>query len=215
MVTRAESAALTRRALLDAAAELLDLGGPEAVTLREVGARAGVTRGAPYRHFMGKDSLLDAVATESWERIGDQMHALRADPALPASEKLRGALRALIGAGRDQPYRYQLLFKRPGHGPGERGEGIDRVMRQLCGPEGDPAAAVRASMRFQDEFLAIVAAFVGEQNARHYGALLLAGAHGIADMELSGHLSEDTWRTTADELVDTLVRLVGDTGETT
>ncbi|MEV0301416.1 TetR/AcrR family transcriptional regulator [Streptomyces prasinus] len=214
MVTRAESAALTRRALLDAAAELLDLGGPEAVTLREVGARAGVTRGAPYRHFMGKDSLLDAVATESWERIGDQMHALRADPALPASEKLRGALRALIGAGRDQPYRYQLLFKRPGHGPGERGEGIDRVMRQLCGPEGDPAAAVRASMRFQDEFLAVVAAFVGERNARHYGALLLAGAHGIADMELSGHLSEDTWRTTADELVDTLVRLVGDTGET-
>ncbi|MFD0648993.1 TetR family transcriptional regulator [Streptomyces malaysiensis subsp. malaysiensis] len=45
MVTRAESAAVTRRALLDAAAELLDLGGPEAVTLREVGARAGVTRG--------------------------------------------------------------------------------------------------------------------------------------------------------------------------
>jgi len=33
-----------RRALLDAAAELLDAGGPEAVTLREVGARAGVSR---------------------------------------------------------------------------------------------------------------------------------------------------------------------------
>lgn len=65
MVTRAESAALTRRALLDAAAELLDLGGPEAVTLREVGARAGVSRGAPYRHFADKDSLPTAVATES------------------------------------------------------------------------------------------------------------------------------------------------------
>lgn len=214
MATRAESAALTRRALLDAAAELLDLGGPEAVTLREIGARAGVTRGAPYRHFTGKDSLLDAVATESWERLGNQMHALRTDPALPASEKLRGALRSLIGVGRDQPYRYQLLFKRPGHGPGERGEGLDRVMRRLCGPEGDPAAAIRASVRFQDEFLAIVAALVGERNAHHYGALLLAGAHGIADMELSGHLGEDTWRTTADELVDTLVRLVADTGET-
>lgn len=33
-----------RRALLDAAAALLDAGGPEAVTLREVGARAGVSR---------------------------------------------------------------------------------------------------------------------------------------------------------------------------
>ncbi|WP_185845208.1 hypothetical protein [Nonomuraea sp. WAC 01424] len=34
-------------------------------------------------------------------------------------------------------------------------------------------------------------------------------------MELSGHLGEDTWRTIADELVDTLVRLVADTGGTT
>ena len=44
MTSRLESAAKTRRALLDAAAELLDEGGPEAVTLREVGSRAGVSR---------------------------------------------------------------------------------------------------------------------------------------------------------------------------
>ncbi|MCC4316009.1 TetR/AcrR family transcriptional regulator [Streptomyces malaysiensis] len=216
MVTRAESAAVTRRALLDAAAELLDLGGPEAVTLREVGARAGVTRGAPYRHFAGKDSLLTAVVTEGWERIGDQVHALRTDPALSASEKLRGALRALIGVGQDQPHLYQMLFRRPGHRPEELGEGLDRVRRQLCGPADDPAAdRVRAAGRFQDEFLAIVAALVGERNTRHYGALLLSGAHGIADMELSGHLGTDRLRSTTDELVDTLVRMVGDVGETT
>ncbi|MFE4423651.1 TetR/AcrR family transcriptional regulator [Streptomyces sp. NPDC056817] len=216
MATRAESAALTRRALLDAAADLLDLGGPEAVTLREVGARAGVTRGAPYRHFTGKDSLLTAVATESWERIADQVHALRTDPTLSASDKLRGALRTLIGVGRDQPHLYQMLFRRRGHRPEELGEGLDGVRRQLCGPAGDPAAdRIRAAGRFQDEFLAIVADLVGERNARHYGALLLTSAHGIADMELSGHLSTDKLRTTPDELVDTLVRMVADAGETT
>ncbi|MEK8143745.1 hypothetical protein NKH18_22250 [Streptomyces sp. M10(2022)] len=37
--------------------------------------------GAPYRHFAGKDSLLAAVVTESWERIGGQVHALRTAPA--------------------------------------------------------------------------------------------------------------------------------------
>lgn len=216
MVTRAESAALTRRALLDAAADLLDLGGPEVVTLREVGARAGVSRGAPYRHFTGKDSLLTAVATESWERIADRVHALRTDPALSASDKLRGALRTLIGVGRDQPHLYQMLFRRRGHRPEELGEGLDRVRRQLCGPAGDPAAdRIRAAGRFQDEFLAIVADLVGERNARHYGALLLTSAHGIADMELSGHLGTDGLRTTSDELVDTLVRMVTDAGETT
>ncbi|MET7679980.1 TetR/AcrR family transcriptional regulator [Streptomyces sp. NPDC005423] len=210
MVTRAESAALTRRALLDAAAELLDLGGPEAVTVREVGARAGVTRGAPYRHFADKDSLLTAVAAENWERIGDQVHALRTDPALADSERLRRALRALVRVGQDQPHLYQLLFRRRGPGPGQRGEGFDRVRRQLCGPAGDPAAADRAAGRFQDEFLAVVTPLVGEQNAGRYGALLLAGAHGIAGMEFSGHLAPDTWHTTADELVDTLVRVVED-----
>ncbi|MFI9580865.1 TetR/AcrR family transcriptional regulator [Streptomyces sp. NPDC052236] len=216
MVTRAESAAVTRRALLDAAADLLDLGGPEAVTLREVGARAGVSRGAPYRHFTGKDSLLTAVVTESWERIADQVHALRTDPALSAPDKLRDALRTLLGVGRDQPHLYQMLFRRRGHRPEELGEGLDRVRRQLCGPAGDPAAdRIRAAGRFQDEFLAIVADLVGERNARHYGALLLTSAHGIADMELSGHLDKDKLRTTADELVDTLVRMVANAGETT
>jgi AcrR family transcriptional regulator len=215
MVTRAESAAATRRALLDAAADLLDLGGPEAVTLREVGARAGVTRGAPYRHFTGKDSLLTAVATKSWERIADQVHALRTNPALSASDKLRGALRALIGVGRDQPHLYQMLFRRRGHRPEELGEGLDRVRRQLCAPAENPAAdRLRAAGRFQDEFLAVVADLVGERNARHYGALLLTSAHGIADMELSGHLSTDKLRTPADELIDTLVHMVANAGET-
>ncbi|MEU0298631.1 TetR/AcrR family transcriptional regulator [Streptomyces sp. NPDC006175] len=211
MVTRAESAAVTRRALLDAAAGLLDLGGPEAVTLREVGARAGVSRGAPYRHFTGKDSLLTAVVTESWERIADQVHALRIDPALSASGKLRGALCTLLDVGRNQPHLYQMLFRRHGHRPEELGEGLDRVRRQLCGPGEDPAAdRVRAAGRFQDEFLAVVADLVGERNRQHYGALLLAGAHGITDMELSGHTG--SLGITAEELVDTLVRMVANAG---
>ncbi|MYZ39516.1 hypothetical protein GT002_31540 [Streptomyces sp. SID4917] len=93
---------------------------------------------------------------------------------------------------------------------------VDRVRRQLCGPAGDPAAdRLRAAGRFQDEFLAVVADLVGERNARHYGALLLTGAHGIADMELSGHLDTGKMRTTAEELIDTLVRMVADAGETT
>ncbi|MFE4214007.1 TetR/AcrR family transcriptional regulator [Streptomyces sp. NPDC056844] len=215
MVTRAESAAVTRRALLDAAAELLDLGGPAAVTLREVGARAGVSRGAPYRHFSGKDSLLTAVATESWQRIGDQVHALRADPDLEASEKLRGALLTLVRVGRERPHLYQMLFRRHGHRPEELGEGLDRVRRQLCGPADDPVAdRLRAAGRFQDEFLAVVAGLVGERTTRHYGALLLTGTHGITDMELNGHLDPDELHATAEELVDTLVRMVADAGRT-
>ncbi|MER5808462.1 hypothetical protein ABT143_09755 [Streptomyces sp. NPDC002033] len=62
--------------------------------------------------------------------------------------------------------------------------------------------------------LAIVADLVGEPDTRRFGALLPAGAHGIADMELTGHLDAEGLNATADELVDTLVRLVTDAGAT-
>ncbi len=188
-MSRIESAAATRRALLDEAAVLLDGGGPDAVTLREVGARAGVSRGAPYRHFADKESLLTAVAAESWERIGDHMNAVRTDERLRPAEKLRAALTGVIDVSRQQPHLYQLMFS---------------------APMGDPAAVVRAAQRMCDEFLAIVAAVVGEQNAQRCAAVLLTGVHGAAGLESSGLLRTDKWQTTAEELVDGLLAMVAE-----
>jgi len=187
-MSRTESAAATRRALLDAAAALLDGGGPDAVTLREVGARAGLSRGAPYRHFADKESLLAAIAAESWELIGDHMHGLRTAPGLP-EERLRAALVDVIAISRRQPHLYQLMFTTPA---------------------GDPTAVVRAAQRMCDEFLAIVAAVVGERNAERYAAILLTGVHGAAGLESSGLLRTDKWQTTAEELVDALLVTVAE-----
>jgi AcrR family transcriptional regulator len=183
-MTRAESTAATRRALLDHAAELLDSGGPDAVTLREVGARAGVSRGAPYRHFADKESLLTAVAAEGWGSIGDHMHALQTDSRLLPIDKLRAALVGVIAVSRQSPHLYQLMFG---------------------APAGDPAAVVRAAQRTCDEFLPIVAEVVGEADAQRYAAMLLTGAHGAAGLELSGLLSTDKWHTTAEGLIDGLI----------
>ena len=172
-MTRIESAAATRRALLDEAAALLDGGGPVAVTLRDVGARAGVSRGAPYRHFADKESLLTAIAAESWERVGDHMHSLQADSRHPAIDKLRAALNGVIAISRQQPHLYQLMFS-------------------TTASESD--AVVRATQRMCDEFLAIVTDVVGEQNAQRYAAILLTGVHGAAGLESSGLLRTDKWQ---------------------
>jgi len=188
MTSRAESAAATRRDLLEAATDLLATGGVEAVTLREVGARAGVTRGAPYRHFPDKESLLIAIGTQAWDRLGKHTEALRADPDLPAAEKLRRGLTALFAIGRSQPHLYKLMFSNP---------------------PSDPTALARAAQRSQDEFLAIVADLVGEEDARRYGALLISSANGIAGMEASGQLTDPKWGTiTAEQLIDTLVNMI-------
>jgi AcrR family transcriptional regulator len=104
--------AVTRRALLDAAAHLLDAGGPEAVTLREVGARAGVSRNAPYRHFADKEGLLTAVAGESWDRLADALKSISATDSAP-STRLRQALMTFVELGRKRPHLYQLMFVIP------------------------------------------------------------------------------------------------------
>lgn len=192
MISRAESTAATRRALLDAAAGLLDRGGLEAVTLRAVGAEAGVTRGAPYRHFPDKESLLIAIGTRAWDRLGDLMRDLRADPGLPTVEKLRGGVLALIDIGRSRPHLYKLMFSNP---------------------SGDPTALARAAERSQTEFLAVVADLVGEQDARRYAALLISTASGVAGMEVSGQLPNEKWgEVRAEDLIDTLVTMIAGKG---
>jgi len=183
MPSRAETAAATRRALLDGAGALLDVGGPEAVTLREVGARAGVSRSAPYRHFADKQSLLTAVATEAWGAVGDSLQALASDPDTAPVSSLRRALMLLIAVGRSRPHLYRLMF---------------------TAPTGDPTAAVRAAGRAQDLFLRLVARVVGDDDAWRYAGLLLTSVHGITGLELSGHLIQDKWPG-ADELVDLLL----------
>jgi len=53
-----------RAALLQAAGEILEKEGLEALSLREVARRAGVSHNAPYRHFPDRDSLLAALAAQ-------------------------------------------------------------------------------------------------------------------------------------------------------
>lgn len=187
MVSRQESAAATRRALLDAARQLLDEGGPQRVTLREVGARADVSRGAPYRHFADKEALLAAVGAESWDRTAVGLERLRKGGTDDPRVLLQGALDALISVARDEPEVYRVMFTMPAS---------------------DPEVAVLAAGRAQDEFLRIVGGVVGDEHAHLYGAMLLTSAHGIASMEASGHLSPQMWQTTPGRLVEALVDLV-------
>lgn len=184
MVTRAETSAATRRSLLDAAGALLDTGGPDAVTLREVGARAGVSRSAPYRHFADKESLLTVLATDAWSDVGDVLELLVSSSDASPQQSLRRAVVSLVTLGRSRPHLYRLMFSTPA---------------------ADPTAAVRAAERAQDLFLRIVAGVVGPHHARQYAGLLLTSAHGITGLELSGHLVWDKWHATAEELVDLLI----------
>jgi len=62
-----------RRALLEEAVTTIRTEGVDGLTLREIGARLGVSRTALYRHFADKRALLAAVATEGFRTLRQQL----------------------------------------------------------------------------------------------------------------------------------------------
>src|SRR6478672_9368201 len=67
-----------KRALTEAALELVKEKGPKGFTLREVARRAGVSAAAPYRHFADKSQLLAAVATQGFVQLHETLTATAA-----------------------------------------------------------------------------------------------------------------------------------------
>lgn len=62
-----------RTALIAAALSLIMDKGMDAVTIREVASKAGVSHTAPYRHFTDKSALMAAVAKEGFDLMVAQM----------------------------------------------------------------------------------------------------------------------------------------------
>jgi len=75
-----------RRVLIDAALRLAEEGGPAAVSVREAARRAGVSPGAPFRHFPSRDALMMAVAEEAQRRFRIELEAALAP--VPADDPL-------------------------------------------------------------------------------------------------------------------------------
>jgi AcrR family transcriptional regulator len=62
-----------RRAILDAALDVVATSGPGAISLRDLARRAGVSHAAPAHHFKDKAGLLTAIAVEGNEILADSL----------------------------------------------------------------------------------------------------------------------------------------------
>ncbi|MEV5065164.1 ScbR family autoregulator-binding transcription factor [Streptomyces sp. NPDC053794] len=83
----------TRRAILEAAAEVFDENGYQAATIGEVLNRAGVTKGALYFHFPSKQALAQGVLDEQFRGAGVVPQAVKlqelVDMALALAHRMR------------------------------------------------------------------------------------------------------------------------------
>lgn len=81
-----------RAVLLDAAEQTLREQGADRVSLRELARRAGVSHGAPNRHFHDRQALLDALVDVGFDRLGDELDAAIES----AGEDFEARLRAVV-----------------------------------------------------------------------------------------------------------------------
>jgi AcrR family transcriptional regulator len=68
-----------RRVLIDAALDLVEEVGAEGVSVREAARRAGVSPGAPFRHFPNRIALMTAVAEEAQKLFRAEIDAALAE----------------------------------------------------------------------------------------------------------------------------------------
>jgi AcrR family transcriptional regulator len=100
-----------RRRALDAAVELLGEGGLEAVTMRAVATRAGVTPPAVYWHFADKEALLADVTREARASFEDGL--VEALTAPDAEGRLWRSIDVFRRFAVEQPGSFRLLFAGP------------------------------------------------------------------------------------------------------
>jgi AcrR family transcriptional regulator len=153
--------------VLRAAMDLLsETGEEDAVSLRAVAQRVGVSVPSIYLHFADKQALLDAVCEEVFEALHRQMRAAAQD-ATDVFDALRLQGIAYVQFAIANPEHYRIVLMRKHESP----------------TNGDPADLLMASGAFQ-EFVASVQecvdAGVLEGDARTLALQLWAAAHGVA-----------------------------------
>lgn len=100
-----------RQTLVEATAALIEEMGPQAFTLTEAARRAGVSPAAPYRHFKGRDDLIEEVARQGFMDFADRLEAAFDDGHPRALTAFLRMGQAYLDFARDRPGYYMAMFE--------------------------------------------------------------------------------------------------------
>ena len=99
-----------RRVLIDAGFQLVEEAGAEGLSVREVARRAGVSPGAPFRHFESRDALMTAIAMEAQRRFRVEIDAaLKQSPEGDPLARLRALGIAYLRWAMRNPGHFEII----------------------------------------------------------------------------------------------------------
>ncbi|MFF4358781.1 TetR/AcrR family transcriptional regulator [Streptomyces sp. NPDC001604] len=100
-----------RDRLVDVGVELVASEGAQALTLREIARRAGVSHGAPRRYFPTHLELLSAIARRGFAELAERATAATGDGTATPREQLTALARVYLEFAVDSRGMYELMFR--------------------------------------------------------------------------------------------------------
>ncbi len=100
-----------REALIEATLALIASKGAAGFTIAEAARQAGVSPGAPYRHFRDADALLDEVAIRGFDRLAGSLSAAWNDGRPDPTAAFEAMGIAYLGFARHEPAFYAAMFE--------------------------------------------------------------------------------------------------------
>jgi AcrR family transcriptional regulator len=159
-------------ALLDAASEILETEGPDALSVRRIAAAAGVAPMGVYNHFDSKNGIIDALFMQGFERLRVALATAIAEIQDPY-EALREGGRRYRALALAHPMAYRLMF-----------------LRTIPGYEPSPAALEVAGRAFDSLVDAVqramTAGVLAEAPPTEIAQIIWSSLHGWVSLELTG-----------------------------
>ena len=97
-----------RDALVQAALQEAERGGPEAISIKALAKKLGVSQPAPYRHFVDREALLEAVTAEAFRQFSAIFRESIRKPS--KQSKLSCFAQAALDFGLRRNGIYRLMF---------------------------------------------------------------------------------------------------------
>jgi AcrR family transcriptional regulator len=184
--------------LLDVAEELLDAHGLEGISLRRIARRAGVSHGAPLRHYKSLAELLSALAARGFRMLSEAVE--KSGSQLPAGA---GPLARLAAAGRGyvelavaKPGLFALMF---------RPEVLESGYAELTRASSEAFEQVVRHVRAAQD-----AGWRADRETRLLAGCVWASVHGLATLWSEGALGVTHNRSLDAAIETTLELVVGD-----